>query len=57
MLVLALVGREVGDNWDDWRDHLHYLDYAVLAAIVIGDRLPARPPAPRDAEWEPTPPA
>ena len=21
-------------NWDDWKDRLHYLDYAVLAAIV-----------------------
>jgi membrane protein DedA with SNARE-associated domain len=36
VLGLALIGREVGDNWVDWRDHLHYLDYAVLAAIVIG---------------------
>ena len=33
---LALVGRAVGDNWDHWQDKLHYLDYAVLAAIVIG---------------------
>ena len=31
---LALLGREVGSKWDDWKDRLHYLDYAVLAAIV-----------------------
>jgi membrane protein DedA with SNARE-associated domain len=36
VLMLAIVGREVGDNWEQWRDHLHYLDYAVLAAILIG---------------------
>jgi membrane protein DedA with SNARE-associated domain len=32
--MLALVGRAVGDNWEEWREHLHYLDYAVLAAVV-----------------------
>ena len=31
---LALLGREVGSKWEDWKDRLHYLDYAVLAAIV-----------------------
>jgi membrane protein DedA with SNARE-associated domain len=36
VLALTLIGREVGANWEDWRDHLHYLDYAVLAAIVVG---------------------
>jgi membrane protein DedA with SNARE-associated domain len=36
VLLLALIGREVGDSWEEWRDHLHYLDYAVLAAIVVG---------------------
>jgi membrane protein DedA with SNARE-associated domain len=33
---LALIGRSVGDNWEEWREHLHYLDYVVLAAIVVG---------------------
>jgi membrane protein DedA with SNARE-associated domain len=33
--ALALIGREVGDNWEDWRDKLHYLDYVVLALIVV----------------------
>jgi len=36
VLALTLIGKAVGANWEDWRDHLHYLDYAVLAAIVIG---------------------
>ena len=31
---LALIGRAVGENWEQWRDHLHYLDYLVVAAIV-----------------------
>jgi membrane protein DedA with SNARE-associated domain len=34
VLMLALIGKSVGDNWEEWRDHLHYLDYAVAAAIV-----------------------
>jgi membrane protein DedA with SNARE-associated domain len=36
VLMLALVGREVGDNWEQWKDNLHYLDYAVALAIVAG---------------------
>jgi membrane protein DedA with SNARE-associated domain len=34
VLMLAVIGREVGDRWEEWRDRLHYLDYAVLAGIV-----------------------
>jgi membrane protein DedA with SNARE-associated domain len=36
VLMLGLIGKSVGDNWEEWRDHLHYLDYAVVAAIVVG---------------------
>jgi membrane protein DedA with SNARE-associated domain len=36
VLMLALIGREVGDNWEQWKDNLHYLDYAVALAIVAG---------------------
>jgi membrane protein DedA with SNARE-associated domain len=36
VLALALVGEKVGDNWEDWRHKLGYLDYVVLAAIVGG---------------------
>ena len=34
--MLAIVGREVGDNWEDWRDKLHYLDYLVIVALLGG---------------------
>jgi membrane protein DedA with SNARE-associated domain len=36
VLMLGLIGREVGERWEEWRDHLHYLDYAVLAGIAVG---------------------
>jgi membrane protein DedA with SNARE-associated domain len=34
VLMLALIGREVGDRWEEWRNNLHYLDYTVVAAVV-----------------------
>jgi membrane protein DedA with SNARE-associated domain len=34
--ALAFLGRSVGDNWEEWREHLHYFDYVILAAIVLG---------------------
>src|SRR5882724_8372202 len=36
VLMLALLGQSVGNNWEDWRHRLGYLDYVVLAAIVGG---------------------
>jgi len=36
VLMLALIGESVGDNWEEWRDHLHYLDYIVVVAILAG---------------------
>src|SRR5215212_8543668 len=36
ILMLTLIGREVGDNWEDWKDRLHYVDYAVAATLVLG---------------------
>jgi membrane protein DedA with SNARE-associated domain len=36
VLLLTFIGKEAGDNWESWKDSLHYVDYAVLAAIVIG---------------------
>ncbi len=36
VLALALIGESVGENWEDWRHKLGYLDYVVLAAIVAG---------------------
>jgi membrane protein DedA with SNARE-associated domain len=34
VLMLGVIGVEVGSRWEEWRDRLHYLDYVVLAAIV-----------------------
>jgi membrane protein DedA with SNARE-associated domain len=34
VLLLALIGRAAGDNWEDWKHYLEYFDYAVAAAIV-----------------------
>ena len=36
VLALGLIGREVGDNWEEWRDKLHYLDYVVIVAVLAG---------------------
>jgi membrane protein DedA with SNARE-associated domain len=36
VLMLALIGQSVGDNWEQWRHRLGYLDYVVLAMIVAG---------------------
>ena len=36
VLLLTFIGKQAGERWDQWKDHLHYVDYAVLAAIVIG---------------------
>ena len=36
VLMLTFIGKEAGDNWEQWKDSLHYVDYAVAAAIVIG---------------------
>ena len=36
VLMLGFIGREVGDQWEEWRDYLHYGDYVVLAAILGG---------------------
>jgi membrane protein DedA with SNARE-associated domain len=36
VFLLAFIGQQVGANWEDWKDSLHYVDYAVAAAIVVG---------------------
>jgi membrane protein DedA with SNARE-associated domain len=36
ILMLTLIGHEVGDNWEQWKDNLHYVDYAVAATLVLG---------------------
>jgi membrane protein DedA with SNARE-associated domain len=57
VLMLAIIGREVGDRWDHWRDNLHYLDYAIVAAIVLAIAYVLIRRRRGSAEWEPTPPA
>jgi membrane protein DedA with SNARE-associated domain len=36
VLGLTFVGQEAGERWESWEDSLHYVDYAVLAAILVG---------------------
>jgi membrane protein DedA with SNARE-associated domain len=36
VFMLAFIGQQAGDRWESWKDNLHYVDYAVLAAIVVG---------------------
>src|SRR3954464_11024235 len=36
VLLLTFIGKQAGDNWDKWKDKLHYVDYAVVALIVVG---------------------
>jgi membrane protein DedA with SNARE-associated domain len=36
VLLLAFIGKQVGANWEKWKDSLHYVDYAVVALVVLG---------------------
>jgi membrane protein DedA with SNARE-associated domain len=36
VLALGLIGKQVGSNWDQWKNHLHYFDYAVVALVIVG---------------------
>jgi membrane protein DedA with SNARE-associated domain len=36
VFMLTFIGKQAGANWEDWKDSLHYVDYAVTALIVIG---------------------
>ncbi|HEX4735182.1 MAG TPA: DedA family protein [Thermoleophilaceae bacterium] len=36
VFLLTFIGRQAGANWEDWKNSLHYVDYAVVAMIVIG---------------------
>ena len=62
--MLTFIGKQAGDNWENWKDNLHYVDYAVAAVIVLGAMWlfvrwrarrrarPARRPPMRRAELE-----
>jgi membrane protein DedA with SNARE-associated domain len=34
ILMLTLIGKAARDNWDQWKDRLHYVDYGMAALIV-----------------------
>jgi membrane protein DedA with SNARE-associated domain len=36
VLLLTFIGQQAGDRWTSWKDNLHYVDYAVVALVVIG---------------------
>jgi membrane protein DedA with SNARE-associated domain len=36
IFMLTFIGQQVGEHWTDWKDSLHYVDYAVAAMIVAG---------------------
>ena len=36
MLMLTFIGVQAGERWASWKDWLHYVDYVVAAAIVLG---------------------
>jgi membrane protein DedA with SNARE-associated domain len=57
VLLLAIIGREVGDRWEEWKDYLHYFDYAVVAGIVIAVVYWLVRRRRGSAKWETTPPA
>lgn len=33
-LALLLIGKAARDNWDDWKDRLHYVDDAVVVLVL-----------------------
>src|SRR5688500_17156275 len=35
VLMLGAVGKSAGDNWEELRDKLHYIDYAVVVGAVM----------------------
>jgi len=34
--MLTFIGLQAGERWEDWKDGLHYVDYAIAALIVLG---------------------
>jgi membrane protein DedA with SNARE-associated domain len=36
VFALAFIGKQVGENWEQWKDSLHYVDYTVVVLIVVG---------------------
>jgi membrane protein DedA with SNARE-associated domain len=36
VFALTFIGDQAGSKWEDWKNHLQVLDYAVVAIVVIG---------------------
>jgi membrane protein DedA with SNARE-associated domain len=36
VFALTFIGNQAGANWADWKNSLHYVDYVVVALIVLG---------------------
>lgn len=36
IFMLTFIGKQAGDNWEKWKDNLHYVDYFVAVLIVGG---------------------
>jgi membrane protein DedA with SNARE-associated domain len=36
VLMLTYIGKVSGDNWEKWKNNLHYVDYLVVALIIAG---------------------
>ena len=36
IFALTFIGKQVGANWESWKNSLHYVDYTVAALIVLG---------------------
>ena len=32
--MLGFIGQQVGANWEEWKDRLHYFDYAVVLGLI-----------------------
>jgi membrane protein DedA with SNARE-associated domain len=36
VLLLGFIGEQVGSHWKDWKHSLQYVDYAIVALVVVG---------------------
>ena len=45
VFMLTFIGKQAGDNWEKWKDNLHYVDYAVAASDRARRDLAVRAPA------------
>jgi membrane protein DedA with SNARE-associated domain len=36
VFLLAFAGQKAAENWTEWKDSLHYVDYTVAVLIVLG---------------------